>query len=88
MNTLISDLLTFSTVDSQTAPAEKISFKELVEEIVAGLGTIIQETHTVIKLGDLPEVMGNRAQLSHLVQNLLSNAIKFRNSRAPEIEIL
>jgi light-regulated signal transduction histidine kinase (bacteriophytochrome) len=52
------------------------------------LKTRIQENGATIRIGFLPTVRGDEAQLAHVFQNLLSNALKYRNSgAAPDIRI-
>ena len=53
----------------------------------AAMKMTIEETGARVTSQDLPQVMGDRIELTRVFQNLLSNALKFRSSRAPEVRV-
>jgi PAS domain S-box-containing protein len=88
MGNLIDDLLTFSRVGRAETQQSVVNMPQLVSE---ALGDFRQETHgrdISWKIGELPDLYGDRAMLRLVLVNLLSNAIKFTRTRPhAEIEI-
>ncbi|HRH42491.1 MAG TPA: ATP-binding protein [Pyrinomonadaceae bacterium] len=88
MQTLITDLLTFSRVTSKAQPFQPINLKEIAEEVVSDLEVRIEETHGKVVIGDLPEIDADPLQMRQLMQNLIGNALKFhRSNESPLIKI-
>ena len=86
MKTLISDLLEYSRVGTNSAISE-IDCNKLLHEVLKDLNLDIQESGAVINSEKLPVINGY-VYLKSLFQNLLSNAIKFRkNDTHPIINI-
>tara|TARA_R110002050_G_scaffold3009_5_gene16034 strand:- start:431 stop:856 length:426 start_codon:yes stop_codon:yes gene_type:complete len=44
---------------------------------------LVKETNTVIKVSELPKIMGYEVEVKLLFQNLIGNAIKFRDPNRP-----
>ncbi|HEV7378423.1 MAG TPA: PAS domain-containing protein, partial [Dyadobacter sp.] len=78
MSELIDDLLAFSRVTSPKNAHVHLSLTKIVSGVVNDLEIAIQESHTHLSVGSLPEIQGDNTQLSQLFLNLISNAIKFR----------
>lgn len=87
MQALINDLLTYSRVGSTAAPLQPTDSAAVVETALQSLRVAIEDSHAVIRCGELPIVMGDAAQLTQLFQNLIGNAIKFRGGRTPAIAV-
>jgi light-regulated signal transduction histidine kinase (bacteriophytochrome) len=90
MQTLLNDLLEYTTVSSDEArPREAVDMNDLYRECVSELGPIIHERHARLITGTLPVIdPGNRAQLKILLSNVLSNALKYsRPGVPPEITV-
>lgn len=88
MSGLIDDLLAFSRISNQPDVTKPISLSEVIQNVLSDLEVKIQETEAVIKVENLPVIMGDDSQLSQLFQNLLSNALKFcRKDQTPHIKI-
>jgi len=87
MQTLVSDLLSFSRLARHGDPFEPTSFSQVLEDVSANLEVAIAESGAVITHGDLPEVVADASQMRQLLQNLMSNAIKFRGERPMEIHV-
>ena len=82
MNKLISELLTLSLIESGTSKAkfEKIKLNEVLDEAVVNLQKMAQNRDIKIKAecdNSLPKIMGNRDEMSRVLDNLISNAIKY-----------
>ncbi len=85
MNTLVTDLLTYSRVLDPEAPREVklTSSLKALETAMLDLRQAIQESGADITHGALPEVRMDETQLKQLFQNLIGNAIKYRRAGQP-----
>jgi light-regulated signal transduction histidine kinase (bacteriophytochrome) len=54
---------------------------------LAGIEKEVRATGAAVHHDQLPQVVGDRDQLSHLFRNLIDNAIKYRGSATPLIQI-
>ncbi len=88
MSDLLNGLLEYSKIDYTNREFEKLNLSKIINDVVFSLGTIIKENEAVIKITELPYILGNKTQMNQLFQNLISNAIKFRKENVkPRIEI-
>ncbi len=87
MQRLIHDLLTYSQVESRSRPFELIDCREIVEQVAETLEPSIREAGAEIVVDDLPQVYGDRFQLTQLLQNLIENGIKYNGSATPEVRV-
>jgi PAS domain S-box-containing protein len=78
MNTLIDDLLVYSSVSSGVVLDEKVNLEEIVKMVLEDLELEIEDNRANIKVGSLPTTKGHRRQLQQLFQNLIGNAIKYK----------
>src|SRR5262249_3231410 len=81
------DLLEYSRVDAQSRPFERIALREVVDGALGLLEPELRAAQAEVACGELPEVVGDRSQLSQLVLNLLGNALKYRGLARPQIEV-
>ncbi len=87
MQTLINDLLDYSRVESRSRPFEPVDLNETFEDAVALLRSSIEDTHGEVTRGELPTVVGDRSQISQLLQNLIGNAIKYHGDKPPQVRV-
>ena len=87
MQVLINDLLAFSRVGRSGREQEPVALGEVLKAAETALGGAIEQAGAQVLVGDLPTVLGERAQLVSLFQNLLANALKFRGAERPVIRI-
>jgi signal transduction histidine kinase len=87
MQTLITDLLSFSRVGTQGRPMVATNCEEVLKQVLLTVRIAIGETNAEITHGEMPEVMGDAQQLTQLFQNLIVNALKFRGEHAPRVDI-
>jgi light-regulated signal transduction histidine kinase (bacteriophytochrome) len=87
MQTLISDLLTYSRVSTDAKPLESTNCTTLLDSVLADLKIAIEESGVVVTHDDLPTLMADDTQLRRVFQNLIGNAIKFHRDRPPEVHI-
>jgi len=77
MRSLIEALLAYSRAGRGGEP-ERVELGSVAADVLRSLATALVEAGAEIDIGELPDVMGDRAQLEQLLQNLIANALKFR----------
>jgi signal transduction histidine kinase len=88
LQSLILGLLEYSRVNSTGKSFAKINLRDTLEAVLKDLELKIQETKTVIEIGEMPVITGDEIQILRLFQNLIQNGIKFgREGVRPEIKI-
>ena len=87
MQTLISDLLSYSRVGTQGKPLIPTESEAVLTKVLESIKYAIEESGAVISHDPLPRVMADPLQLGQLFQNLLTNAIKFRGENPPRVRI-
>jgi signal transduction histidine kinase len=87
MMLLLNSLLDFSRI-GRNIKLKKVSCKQLINNIVADLETLITSTQATIKVSAMPEIKVYESEFSQLIQNLIMNAIKFQKpGNKPKIMI-
>jgi signal transduction histidine kinase/CHASE3 domain sensor protein len=87
MQTLITDLLTYSRVGRRDLEIEPVDLDVVLDRVQASLRVSIEESGATIARDPLPTVDGDVTQLTQLFQNLIANAIKFRAESVPDIHV-
>ena len=88
MKNLISDLLSYSRMNTAEMKFELTDLNVLVKEAKSNLEERIAETNAQLEIGLLPTVEVIPHQFTQVFNNILSNAIKYRKSgEIPKIEI-
>lgn len=89
MNQLIEDLLTYSRVNTEELVFEAINPKQILDETIQDLASVIQQKGAIINLKQIPiRIQGNLTRMKQLFQNLLANAIKFSKlDQAPIVTV-
>ncbi|MEY2429729.1 MAG: hypothetical protein QOJ40_2614, partial [Verrucomicrobiota bacterium] len=78
MDTLLSDLLTFSAIAQQRFELGSVNLETAVELAVSRLGKEINETKARVETaGPWPKVLAHDATLVRVMFDLLSNSLKF-----------
>jgi signal transduction histidine kinase len=85
MDQLISDVLEYSSVNSENRTKVEVNLNEVIEDIFQ---IVYVPDHIKIELKtSFPSIMGNRARLQQLFQNLISNALRYTDKKEGRIEI-
>jgi PAS domain S-box-containing protein len=77
MRSLIEALLAYSRAGQGEDPVP-VELGSVAADVLRSLAAALVEAGADIEIGDLPVVLGDRAQLEQLLQNLVANALKFR----------
>ncbi|MFZ0837958.1 MAG: ATP-binding protein, partial [Xanthobacteraceae bacterium] len=83
---LIDAIFEYTRADAQVE-FDTVDMNQVVENAVADLKKLIQESTAQISSGKLPTAVGNAPQLSQLLQNLIANAIKYCQVARPQVRI-
>ena len=87
MQTLVRDLLAYSSVDSRSRPFVRTSFVDVFNDVLVLLESSIHDSTGQVTRGDLPTVMGDRSQLVQLMQNLIGNGLKYHRDKPPHVHV-
>ncbi len=81
MERLISDLLAYARVTTQSKTLEKVNCNEALATAMFSLQSAIESSSAQITSDDLPTLTADRTQILQLFQNLIGNAIKYRSDK-------
>ncbi|HMG92872.1 MAG TPA: CHASE3 domain-containing protein [Chryseolinea sp.] len=88
MQLLIEDILAFSKISRNYAAFERLNMRKLMDEVVDDLETQVRRVRGTVRIGNIPNLNGDRAQVKRLFQNLISNGLKFhKEQESPIVEI-
>jgi PAS domain S-box-containing protein len=87
MKALIMDLLEYSRVGTGKESFISVDTSIVIKEV----GDIFREkiiaARATVEIAEMPEVIGDKVQLTQLFQNLISNALKYHSDQPPVIRI-
>ncbi len=84
---LIRDLLEYSRAGRGRLALERVPAQLVVDQALEALAGSIDETAARVRVGALPVVLADRANLARVLQNLIGNALKFTGGDTPEVSI-
>nr|WP_298104480.1 PAS domain S-box protein [uncultured Shinella sp.] len=88
MRRIIDSLLEFSQITYRIVTPKPVALSDVVRDALVLLETHVQETGGSVKVGALPEIMGDQELLKRLAQNLIGNALKYRRpDEAPVVRV-
>jgi len=87
MQSLITDLLTYSRVGRLDAKTSRVDCNEILGKVIYGLSQLIEENKAVVTNDVLPVLEYNENSFIQIFQNLIQNAIKFRGAEPVHIHI-
>jgi PAS domain S-box-containing protein len=85
MQTLITDLMTFSRIETKAQPFVPIDLGVIAGEVCADLETRIEQTGGRVEIEELPTIDADPMQMRQLLQNLISNSLKYHREGVPPI---
>ncbi|GGD11727.1 sensor histidine kinase [Hyunsoonleella pacifica] len=85
MDTLISGILDYSTINKNQTEFYDVNIDKLVDNITSIM--LVPQHITIEKTNKLPIVKGDKFRLQQLFQNLIDNAIKYNDKSEGRIEI-
>ncbi len=85
MQILINDLLTFSRVTTKALPFSEVDLNLIAREVVIDLETLLQKTHGMVTIEQLPIIEADPLQMRQMLQNLIGNALKFHRPGVPPV---
>ncbi|HEY8972083.1 MAG TPA: ATP-binding protein [Puia sp.] len=88
MKALILDLLEYSRLGTGKVAFEPVNMCEVIKGVSEIFHDKIIATRGQIDIGELPVVMGDKVQLTQLMQNLISNALKYHGEAPPRVEVM
>jgi light-regulated signal transduction histidine kinase (bacteriophytochrome) len=87
MDDLVTDLLSYSQLDTRTGEDAELALEHAVEDALANLAQDIRSADATVEVGELPSVVGRRAHFVQLFQNFIQNALKYRSPDPPCVRI-
>jgi signal transduction histidine kinase len=85
MQTLITDLFTFSRVTTKLRPFVPVDLSVVAQTIVSDLEVSVQRVGGTVQIDPLPTINADPVQMGQLLQNLIGNALKFHHNGQPPI---
>jgi signal transduction histidine kinase len=84
---MILAMLAYARADRRVEPTP-FALGEAVADAVKALAPRLQAAQAAVRCEPLPEVLGDRVQLSQVFQNLIGNAVKYRDpGRSPLVAV-
>jgi PAS domain S-box-containing protein len=87
MRVLINGLLELSRLSTEPPALAPVDCGPILEQVLASIEVLRQETGAQITHDPMPTVMGNAIRLTQLFLNLITNALKFRRAEQPRVHI-
>lgn len=85
---MIQTLRRYTRLDAASLEKEPVNLDRVVDDVLASLANLIDETDTRIHRDPLPTVKADPPQTSQVFQNLITNAIKYaKPGQPPEVKI-
>ena len=81
MKRMMDDLLRLSRISQSQLSKQKIELSTLVKDVLADLRGEYESRSVEVRLGQLPDCVGDAALLKQVFVNLLSNAFKFTRGK-------
>jgi PAS domain S-box-containing protein len=85
MQTLITDLMTFSKVETKGQSLVQTDLGVIAQEVSADLETLIERTGGRVEIEELPTMDADPLQMRQLLQNLIGNSLKYYRPGVPPI---
>ncbi|UJP64487.1 sensor histidine kinase [Mongoliitalea daihaiensis] len=88
MRTTLFDFLEYSTARENISELTELDLNEILKVIQEKLARKVEEKQAILRVDDLPVVVGHREDYVRIFLNLLDNALKFsKNGIKPKIHV-
>lgn len=87
LNTLINDIIKYSSLTSEVKKNEKVDLKAVIADAIKLIGPSFSNRKAEIKYENLPVINGDKVLLTQLFSNLIDNACKYNDSEIPHVVI-
>ena len=87
LGALMEDILSYAQMNTGQRQMTLVPLQEALQMALANLQHHIEKNEAEISAGTLPQVHGDRTQLTMVLQNLIANALKYRTKETPRIRI-
>ena len=85
MQTLITDLMEFSRVETMGQPFVQVDLGVIAREVSADLETRIEQAGGRVEVKELPTIDADPMQMRQLLQNLIGNSLKYYRAGVPPV---
>ncbi len=86
MSFLLDDLLALSRLNREFT-VTPINLSNVLEVVNLNLRSLISKNEGQLIIGNIPNIVGNKTQISQLFQNLISNGFKFKGDQPATVEV-
>ncbi|MGH1350790.1 MAG: ATP-binding protein [Methyloligellaceae bacterium] len=84
---LIDSVSSYTFLDKAKVEHEEFPLDLAVEDAKSNLEAVLREKNAIVIYDNLPDVFGDKWQITQLLQNLIGNGIKYCRSETPSIQI-
>jgi two-component system CheB/CheR fusion protein len=85
MQSLITDLMSFSRIATKGQPFVKTDLGLIAREVSNDLESSIEKTGGRVEIENLPTIEADATQMRQLLQNLISNSLKYHREGVPPV---
>jgi len=88
MNLLIKEILNLARVGRSEINFETVNIESLLKDIKSEVWSAYKSDHSVLILGQLPNIKGDKIMITQVFTNLIGNAVKYSAMvKEPKIEV-
>ncbi|WP_431295299.1 ATP-binding protein [Pedobacter sp. P26] len=88
MNSLIKEILNLARVGRSEVNFETVNIESLIKDIKSEVWSAYKADHSVLILGQLPNIKGDKTMITQVFTNLIGNAVKYSAMvNEPKIEV-
>jgi signal transduction histidine kinase len=85
MQSLITDLMTFSKVETKAQTFVAVDLNVIAREVSSDLETLIEQSGGCVEIEELPTIDADPVQMRQVLQNLIGNSLKYCRAGVPPV---